>query len=112
MQNTVLNGQEKVLKAFYDSTGMNLDRFQDIQRLLGAGLATQSHNRNNPKVGDPNFIISDFSTLFSCNDPGHKKRLLEFVDSEMDANLKARDNTRSMQKHGSKPANMAKKYNL
>ncbi|MEM7645603.1 MAG: hypothetical protein AAF203_01725 [Pseudomonadota bacterium] len=113
-QDTVISGKEKKLKAFYDSTGgdLNLDRFKYIQRLLGAGLMTQSRNRNNPAKGDPDYVVQDFTPLYTCNDPAHRERFVNFIETEMDENIANRNQLRKDQKHGNGPANLEKRYNL
>lgn len=116
------SGTEEVL-AYYMATsmeealGLNLDRFRDIQRLIGVGLITQSRNRNDKKKGDPDYAINDFSPLYTCNDEYHYKRLTGFINpnpndrtDEVSVNELARDTRINDQNLGRKPLKMQEKY--
>lgn len=114
-QNTSLI-DSKVLD-FKDSSGLNLDRFRDIQRLIGINLMTQSRNRNDPEEGDPDYQVKDFTPLYTCNDSRHYNRLINFVNpdpsattDEMSVNEASRQGLIQEQGLGQKPQRMSEKY--
>ncbi len=106
--------EEDDLKTFKESSGMNLDRFIDIQRLLGVSLTTQSRNLNDPERGDKAFAIGgdpevasqDFTPLYSCNDSYHSQRIRNFISETWPVDRANRPETFS-----SKPERMAEDYN-
>jgi hypothetical protein len=73
---------EPKLAAFQRSSGLNLDRFQDIQRLIGINLMTQSLNRTDSERGDPQYQVQEFTPLYTCDDPKHFSRLMGYVSAD------------------------------
>ncbi len=109
---STMNEEDK-LKDFKDSSGMNLDRYRDIQLLLGANLTTQSRNLNDPERGDKDFAIGgnpevasqDFTPLYSCNDSYHSQRLLKFISQTWPD-----DKVKRPEVFSNKPERMAEDY--
>lgn len=106
-QNSIQEDTE--LQQFLTDAGMNLDRFEDIQRLIGGNLMTQSRNRNDPDKGDPNFQVEDFTPLYTCNDENHYNRVNDFVTKTWPANLKVRPRY-SDRSYDGVPKRLAEKY--
>ncbi len=110
-QNTL--EEEDDLQLFKAASGMNLDRYQDIQRLLGVNITTQSRNLNDPERGDLNFAIGgdpevaseDFTPLYTCNDSYHSQRIKNFISETWPRDKENRPATFS-----NKPAKMAEDY--
>lgn len=109
--------EESALIEFKQASGMNLDRYADIQKLIGINLATQTRNRNDPEKGDPDYIIEDFSPMFSCNDQVYTQRLTHFVHpdpkvqtDEYSLNLLKRDDLIQSQNLGKTPKRLADQY--
>lgn len=105
------------LAEFQAETGLNLDRFGDIQKLIGVNMMTQSRNSNDPKQGDPDFAVTYFPSLFACNDAPFQKRYKAFVsvksdNDEITLNARQRKEVRESIGLGSVPKNQAAKYGL
>ncbi|MBT3585880.1 MAG: hypothetical protein HN509_13320 [Halobacteriovoraceae bacterium] len=113
-QDTV--SKDKDLLPFMEQTGLNLDRVNDIYRLMAVGMLTQSRNRNNKKKGKKDYRVLEFDSLFGCHTTGYQKRIFDFVNpdggGEYDQNRAGRDELREKQNHGRTPAAMAKDYSL
>jgi cytosine/adenosine deaminase-related metal-dependent hydrolase len=99
------------LAEFKSTTGLDLDRFADIQKLIAIGLLTQSKNVSGSEQ-DPKFAVTKPTPVYSCADMAYLKRSKDFVLSEIDANTKNRANLRKLQKLGSVPKKMAESYGL
>ena len=97
--------EDKDLLAFEKSSGLNLDRFRDIQRLISVSMITQSRNRNDPEKGDPDFAVKKFTPLYTCNDEYHSKRVKDFINFTWIENSKNR-----LEKFSDKPEKMARDY--
>src|SRR5690606_1212275 len=67
------------LKAFYEKTGLNIDRFEDMQKLIAINMMTQSRNATGTKDGKKDFAVTAFPALHSCNDDTYTERLTKFV---------------------------------
>lgn len=109
--------QDERIVAFKEKTGINLDRMEDIQRLLMTGLLTQSRNMNNPQKGKKSFAIQTFPPMFSCHEQSYLDRLTNFVDPDnKDAEFVKnrdpanRDDRRKTQRLGNTPKKMAEDY--
>ena len=107
----------KYLGPFQEATGMNLDRFADIHKLLAINLLTQTRNLNEPTKGKLEYAITTFPPLFSCHDETYMKRLSKFVsptsnDDEFtqNANPAAVEELRKKQKLGRVPEVLAREY--
>ncbi len=118
-QNSLGNKKNSGLSKFYEETGLNLDRFSDIQKVLAAGLLTQSRNWNEPSKGKKDFAMAKFPPLFSCHTGRYTNRLANFViakepDDEYSINREKakRAKTRKEQRLGAVPKGLAKKYGL
>jgi cytosine/adenosine deaminase-related metal-dependent hydrolase len=98
------------LKEFKNESGINLDRFADIQRLLGINLMTQSRNRNDKDKGDPDFQVKDFTPLYTCNDSRHMRRINDFIKYTWQADTFLRQKRIKEQGHGKVPEKLAEKY--
>jgi hypothetical protein len=70
------NSGDKNVEAF-KSTGLNLDRYQDIQKLIGVNLMSQG--KNTLPGGAPAFSPKTFPALYSCNDPNYQKHFSNFI---------------------------------
>ena len=66
----------------YQRTGLNLDRMQDIQKLVAVGLMTQSRNIHDQSKGKFEYRAKYFPRLFTCADEYQKNRLINFVKSD------------------------------
>lgn len=119
------NTGDKVLKAFKEKTGLDLDRFADINKLLAFNILNFSANVLETPEGKANpYSLSYFPPLFSCDDPDYERggdentnSLYDFVqaDSNNDKftiNQENRLANRKKQKFGKVPQNMATDYGL
>ena len=97
------------LDAFQEKTGLNLDRFVDIQKLLAINLLTQSRNLRDPE-GDPDYAVKRMVPLYSCNDLEYTKFIQAFISTELPAFLAGRSSLRAEQHLGSVPARLARAY--
>ena len=116
-QQTLSMPQNKELKTYFAETGLNLDRFVDIEKLLGISLLTQSYNRTNKVKGKINFAVNVFPSLYSCNDDDYEKRVFGFIKpgSSSDEFSLNRDpetvsKLRTSQKLGAVPKKLAESY--
>jgi hypothetical protein len=116
-QQTLNMVQNKELKNYLNDTGLNLDRFVDIEKLLGISLLTQSYNRNNKLKGKITFAVNVFPSLYSCNDHDYEKRVFSFIKpgSSADEFSLNRDpetvsRLRTTQKLGAVPKKLAESY--
>ena len=66
----------KNILALRDELGINLDRFYDIQALLGTFVTTQTRNAYETKEGKFQDRIKVFQALFNCNDPSNYQRVI------------------------------------
>lgn len=64
------------LEEFKAATGLDLDRYADIQKFLGLNLMTQSRNL---AEGLTEFLVTYFPPILSCNDPEHRERVAKMV---------------------------------
>lgn len=67
------------LVKFEEQTGLNLDRFVDLEKILGINMMTQSYNRNSKEKGKVEFAVNYFPSLYSCNDAPYMKRVFNFI---------------------------------
>jgi len=115
-QETIGNKDKKPLYDFYRATGVNLDHYEDLYRLLGTNVMTQSRNATNQEGGNSRFALSYFPSLFSCNDPPYLYRITHMVRArgmdEMTQNAAARQSRRAQLGLGSVPKRMAEDYGL
>jgi len=88
-------------------SNFNLDRFQDIQRILGIGLMTQTRNQWDEDKGNEDFVIKDFTPLYSCNDDYHTDRVKNFIGNRW---RKDRSENPSRTPVNNTPKNLAEKY--
>jgi len=114
----------KDLVKLRDDYNINLDRFYDLQALLGTFVTTQTRNMYETKAGKQSDRIKKFPSMFSCNDPGNYNQLLANYVSKrpgdkndhMSLNVKAREEFRKeISRNGSKdtiPQRQAMKYDL
>lgn len=116
-QDSLGNKKNSGLSKFKEETGLNLDRFSDIQKLLAAGLLTQSRNWNEPSKGKKDFAMAKFPPLYSCHTEAYTERLARYViakepDDEFSINRAAekREERRKAAKLGATPKKMAKDY--
>jgi hypothetical protein len=116
-QQTLNMVQNKELKNYLNDTGLNLDRFVDIEKLLGISLLTQSYNRNNKLKGKITFAVNVFPSLYSCNDHDYERRVFSFIKpgSSADEFSLNRDpetisRLRTTQKLGAVPKKLAESY--
>lgn len=110
-------GANKDLKKFQDQTGLNLDRFEDIQKLLAVNLLTQSRNLNEPSKGKLEYAIKEFPPLYSCHDEKYLGRLGDFIvpgsDSDEFTNNQDPDKVSKLREEqglGRVPDGLAKDY--
>lgn len=105
---------EEDLRAFRDASGIDLDRVQDITRVLAINLMTQSRNKLDPKEGKPEFALKYFPALYSCNDENHMRRLENFIKPEGNddfaANRRYRAQVIERDRLGRIPQQLAEKY--
>lgn len=103
--------EDKDLMAFGEKTRMNLDRFEDIQKLLAVNMMTQSLNRNFKK-GDPAFAVTLFPSLYTCNDKSHYQRIHGHIQEDGTGQWKTDLDTLSKngEKLGSGPKKLAELY--
>ncbi|MFZ4714462.1 MAG: amidohydrolase family protein [Bacteriovoracaceae bacterium] len=80
-QNTLDKAENAELKKYFEDTGLNLDRFVDIEKLLGISLLTQSFNRTSKEKGKVAFAVNVFPSLFACNDQDYSKRVFGFIQA-------------------------------
>ncbi len=106
------NSREAAVTTYQSQTNLNLDRFSDIQKLLGAAVMTQPRNLIEPEhsAAKPEYVSKYFPSLYSCNDPVYLERLNAFVSKEIDENAIGRNAKRKSQGLGAIPAKMAKDY--
>ena len=116
-QQTLNLPQNKELKTYFAETGLNLDRFVDIEKLLGISLLTQSYNRTNKLKGKINFAINVFPSLFSCNDDNYEKRVFGFIkpgssndEFSLNRDPETVSKLRTSQKLGAVPKKLAESY--
>lgn len=102
------------LKAFREASGIDLDKVSDITRVLSINVMTQSRNKLDPKEGKPEFALSYFPALYSCNDENHMRRITNFIklDGEDDFARTRRYRTELIQRYnlGRIPQQLADKY--
>lgn len=101
------------LEIFRRASGIDLDRFVDLKKLLAVSAMTQSRNLIDPK-GDPTFALKYFPPLYSCNDAAHTARIQGMVKSggsdEWAKNVSQRNSLRLQQKLGRIPQNLGTAY--
>lgn len=103
---------EPAIRKLESESGLNLDRYDDIQRFLALSLTTQSRNAVDPTKGDEKFAVKAMAPLLSCNDPQYLERLNAFVSKEIDENWAGKAERRKQQRHGRVPEKMAADYGL
>jgi cytosine/adenosine deaminase-related metal-dependent hydrolase len=108
---------EEIVEEYKASSGLNLDRFTDIQKLLGVNIMTQGYNASKHDKGDKEYKPPYFPSLFSCSDPIYQKRFSHFISADSDSdelteNLKARWKRRIEQKLGRTPEKLSEEYKL
>ena len=87
----VTKSNDPLVEALKEKSGIDLDRADDILRLISSFLMTSSYNHSPRKArGDKNFRVEKSPVMFSCNDPAYKSRFEAFVDKEVDLNQKNR----------------------
>jgi cytosine/adenosine deaminase-related metal-dependent hydrolase len=69
----------KELVDFFEKTGINLDRAHDIYNLVAINMLTQSRNLHDPSKGKPEYAVTKFPSLYSCNQPSYVKRVYDFI---------------------------------
>jgi len=113
-QQKVLVAQESgepVVQTLKAQSGLNLDRFLDIQKLLAVNVLTQSFNRSS-RDGDPGFATSYLHSLYSCNDPDHLARVEGLIrpagEDDWRKSIRARESNRK--DLGSVSRRMAESY--
>lgn len=67
-------------ESFFANSGVDLDRFSNIQRLIGANMMTQT--RNQASGVDEKYWVQYFPSLYSCNDPQHQERVALMVETD------------------------------
>ncbi|MFZ3228834.1 MAG: amidohydrolase family protein [Pseudobdellovibrio sp.] len=103
---------EPDLELFYKNTNLNLDRFEDIQKILAVNLLNQSLNKIS-KDGDRSFAVSYFPSLYSCNDEKHLTRFSNYVKSDGNDELKTNIEQKTLIRKalsGKVPAVLAEQY--
>lgn len=65
--------ENSIPESFFQNSDINLDRFEDIQRLIGANIMTQT--RNQEEGVEQEYWLQYFPSLYSCNDPAHQERV-------------------------------------
>ena len=104
---------EPGLNMIREKTGLNLDRFEDLQKILALNLLTQTRNLNEPD-GDPLFAVKSFPSLYSCNNSSHVERVSGFVNAsgrdEWTDNLQERASLREKFKLGKVPKTLEQLY--
>lgn len=102
------------LSEFLEASGLNLDRYQDLFKLLAVNLLTQSRNFVADVKGP--IAVENFPPLLSCNDPAHERRIREIVratgEDENSKNISERNLRRQQQGLGAVPARLAALYGL
>ena len=102
------------LSKFKAASGLNLDRFSDIQKLLAISALSQSKNLTDAKEGDLRYALTYFPSLYSCNDPAHSGRIQGMVKAgggdEWSANVSGRNSLRVQQKLGKLPQSLGEAY--
>ncbi len=116
-QDSLSNSSNSGLSQFKEETGLNLDRFLDVQKVLAVGLLTQSRNWNDTSKGKKDFAMDTFPPLFSCHTESYTNRLANFIiakepDDEYSINRaeETRAKRRKEAKLGATPKKMAKDY--
>lgn len=101
------------LAKFKTESGLDLDKFTDIKKLLAVAALTQSKNMTDPS-GDPKFALTYFPPLYSCDDPLHTARISGMVNGrgpdEWTTNVSNRSSLRSQQKLGRLPQKLGEAY--
>jgi cytosine/adenosine deaminase-related metal-dependent hydrolase len=104
---------EPTITQFEKDSGLNLDRFEDIQRLLALNVLTQSINLT-AKDGDPKSAVTYFPSLYSCHDSAHSRRVEGQVRAkggdDWEQNRKSRKINRDQGGLGNGPAKLAEIY--
>ncbi len=100
------------LEGFRETSGLDLDRYQDIAKLLGISLLTQSRNRAS-KV-DPEFLVDKFPPLLACNNLSHSERVRTMILPEgrgqRDIDARDRSSRRARDRLGEVPRKLAESY--
>lgn len=116
-QDSLTSSSNKGLVQFKEETGLNLDRFLDIQKVLAAGLLTQSRNWNEPSKGKKDFAMDTFPPLFSCHTEAYSNRLAKFIiakEPDDEYSINRAEETRAKRRKeaslGATPKKMAKDY--
>lgn len=114
-QNSFKDNKSSDLDKFQVATGLNLDRFKDIHKLMAVGMLSQSRNRNEPSKGNSKFSVLTFPSLYSCNEQSYMDRLFSFIlpgssNDEFENNKTNHASVRDEQGHGRVPEKMAEDY--
>lgn len=87
----VTKSNDPLVEALKEKSGIDLDRPDDILRLISSFLMTSSYNHSPRKArGDKHFRVEKSPVMFSCNDPAYKSRFEAFVEKEVEQNQKNR----------------------
>ncbi len=101
------------LSDFRKQSGIDMDKFSDISKLIAVSALTQSKNVMDAG-GDPRFALTYFPPLYSCNDAAHTARIRGMVSGqstdEWTSNVSARSSLRSQQKLGTIPKKLGEAY--
>lgn len=106
------SSNEDTVIEYKNKTGLNLDLFRDIQKLLGVAVMTQSRNLIEPEhtASRPEYVTKYFAPLYSCNDQTYLNRFNQFVTEELDKNTAERDETIRKANLGRTAVKMAEDY--
>jgi cytosine/adenosine deaminase-related metal-dependent hydrolase len=116
-QDSFLENKSAGLANFQIATGINLDRFADVHKLLAVAMLSQSRNRNESSKGKRDFMVKEFSSLYSCNTQKYIDRLFSFIvpgssSDEFETNQSNINQVRQKQNHGRIPEKMATDYSI
>lgn len=67
---------------FRKQSGLDLERFEDIQRFLAVLLMTQGKNAGGLEGGDKDFVVGYFPPLYSCADTKYQTRFSAFISAD------------------------------
>jgi len=98
----------KDLQDFEKASGLNLDKFSDINKLIAVNITTQSKNALG--LGDKDFAVKNFTPLLTCNDKAHTERTRKFIFDQLDKDTASRDRLIKDNKFGRTPKALADIY--
>jgi len=110
--------KNKYVSQFFRDTNMNLDRFEDIRKLIAINILSQTRNLRDSKKGKKKYMLSTFISMYSCDDISYTKRTNGFISSIADKNDEFSINRlpknvlklRTESNLGRVPANLEKNY--